>query len=264
MSKLRKQDSPTSNRDRTKLLPAVVFGATFCAILVGRAPATLVTAAAGLDRSAIGYEGVEGTVWKGALRGVSVDGVRLGDVDFRASPLSLLRGVVEFEVASRNGALEGDGVFSVDVGGRLRAHRVSAAISLDAFRSLRALGQPLQGRAHVAIQELSLSRRGCVSASGRVKTDAAVSAAEAFGRKGFDMEGPISCRDGEALLRLEGQGDGLKAMTEIRIQPGFKIATVASLNGADAQMSMALEGLGFRNEGGVWRTETGGLAVGGS
>lgn len=244
---------------------ALVAAAIFCAALVASAPASILPAALGFDRAGVGYEGATGTLWRGEIGGLSVGGVPVGDVSYAFAPVSLLRGAAEARVAVKNGAARGGGYVSIAPDGVLRVRGLSADLDLAAFRTVRALGQPLSGAASARGLSLEITPGGrCRAAAGRVSTDAISVAAAAFNRKGFLMAGPLSCEGGEAVLALRGDGSGVSASVDVTLKPGWKIATAATLSGADAEMALALQTLGFRNDNGVWKTESGGISVGGS
>lgn len=252
----------------TKTWSGVLIGvglAVFAATLALSAPASLATLFVDFERAGVTYDSVEGRVWKGAFRRLAVDGVVIGDVAFTVSPLSLARGGVEALVVAENGAVQGSGLVAIGIGGEIRARNVSARIDLSAFRSVRALGQPLRGEATVDAMSLALSRAGrCIEAEGEVRTDAIAVIAGAYGMNGFGLAGPVACDAGDAVVAMKGGADEVAARLVVRLKPGWTVASAAALEGADPRLALALQSLGFTNDNGVWKSETGGVSVGGT
>lgn len=259
-------DTPPAARDDDRLWRRVLV---LCAILtagytaLADIPASVAPLIAGFSKRGVAYEGASGTIWRGVLHGVSLGGARVGDVAFTTDAFALLGGAARAKFSVNGGALRGDGAATVNLFKKVTLRNVAVTLDLSAFRTMRVLDQPVQGAARVTISRLDLTGDRCARAEGMVTTDVLAVVAQAYNKHGFPMSGALACRNGELSLALAGHDDGLSATAELRLKKGFKIASSAALKSADPEIALALQTLGFRNEGGVWRAETRGVRLGG-
>lgn len=97
--------------------------------------------------------GIDGSIWRGSVRELSVNGLYLRDVRWRTRPLLLLTGklAVAFEANPAGGFAEGNAAFGF--GGRVHFDDVSASLPLAGLVS--ALNMPgLSGIANARIERL--------------------------------------------------------------------------------------------------------------
>ena len=83
--------------------------------------------------------GISGTVWDGAAREATVDGLYLRDLDWRFQPLDLFTGKLGFVVESKlaSGFVEGEVAFGI---GMIRARNLKALLPLQTIGAVAALG----------------------------------------------------------------------------------------------------------------------------
>lgn len=150
-------------------LIALGFAAAFAFVLF-TLPAKLVG-----DR--LGRYGVEatafyGSVWSGQARGLSADGVPIGDLRWRISPFGLLRAQISGHLVMTriDGEVATD--FAVGLSGRTRLSSLSVQLPLDAFDELP-LGLPRgwHGQLSGQIDELVVQDGWPVSLRGTLELD---------------------------------------------------------------------------------------------
>ena len=232
----------------------LLAGASFATTLVAWAPASLLMALA--PKSGVAYVRSEGTIWRGAVEGLVVEGAPLGRVSFRVHPFALFSGRLAAAIEIEGGAIEGEGEFAVGLGGAVTARAVAAEVDLSRFRRFGIMGATLSGAARIEADELAFSVRGCRAAAGSVWTDVLRKPAQRFGGEAFDLEGPARCDGPDLAVSLAGQGSDGAATLDIRLKPGFEYAFKASVAPQRAGVEEALLYFGFERADGALGYET--------
>ncbi|GAB4533820.1 MAG: hypothetical protein Kow00133_21510 [Amphiplicatus sp.] len=242
-----------AERARSKpAAPLVLLGAAaFAATVLASLPASLVPMLAGFHRYDVGWRKAEGSLWRGRIEGVVYRGAPLGEASFRMRPLSLLAGTLAADLSFQGGALEGQARAAVGLGGRIALEDADLVFDLGAARRYLFLGAPLEGSARITLDELVLTRRGCLAAAGEISTDALARRARRMGGQGFALAGTASCENRELVLALSGRGAEGEAALTMRVRPDYTYALEAAVEPAREDLGQALETFGFAREDGV-------------
>lgn len=230
--------------------------AAFAATLIAEAPASLVGIALARSTTAFHYEKASGSVWNGRMTGVVVRGLSIGEVRFKIEAGSLILGRLAATIEANGRGVRARGWVAGDLSGALTGRNITADIALEEFRGMRLLGAPLEGKAFVRLNAFAGSLRGCTHAEGAISTDALVSVARRFNRKGFPLAGAIRCENGALALPLSGSAEGVRADTTLLFDKRGRIVSKSAVETQDNALASALRTLGFRNDNGVWRFET--------
>ncbi len=244
-----------------KLL-ALVGGLVFLATLVANAPASILGAM--LSSPALSYASVEGTVWKGVIKGAVANGTPMGDVSFRVRPQALLTGRLAADIDAHGGAVTGRGAAGAGFGG-VFLRDADLAIDLGMVRRYGFMGAPLEGRATARIDRLALSGDGCRAAAGTIWTNALNAPARRLNGEGFDLNGAARCDGRDLLIELAGSGAEGGATMAMRLTPGLTYTLEASAQPVRAELEEALVYMGFQRENGVLTyASTGAIRAAGS
>ncbi|HYG25316.1 MAG TPA: type II secretion system protein N [Caulobacteraceae bacterium] len=182
---------------------------------------------------------VTGTLWRGQLKGATISGVELGDVDVRLSPLALLTGWVRAEVAS-TGAIPGEAIISAGrTGWGFEGATLAAPLSTLGFSA------PATG-------EIRLREVSAVFANGVCAGAAGQATAQIGGRTPLRLTGRPRC-EGETWV-LEMRRDAGADRSALRWSLGHDGRYVAQVRiaTADPVYGQALEQAGFRMEQGAY------------
>ncbi|MEM1409238.1 MAG: type II secretion system protein N [Pseudomonadota bacterium] len=237
---------------------AVYFTVAFVVFVVATAatlPLAVVTSRLDLP---VEMTRVSGTVWKGAIDGLSVNGQTLGDAKFRVRPWSLLSGRPSAHIDFQGRGLQGAGDISFN-GDLITLTDASGTADLVRFGFVDAFGQPLRGSVKTEVEALAFSlRQGCRRADLSVATDAVSRSLGAYAAEGFPLEGQGRCEGDALLLPLAGQGPDAAIEAELRLNKDGSYVTKLAVTPEARELGIFLAGMGFEERGGAFVTQRGG------
>jgi general secretion pathway protein N len=198
-----------------------------------------------------GWAQSEGTLLKGRISGLHMQGQVVGDVVLKLRPLSLLRLSPTYDVQWGGAAGRGTGVIALK-GETLVATQVTLQQDLSGIEGLAPPVRAIGGSVRLDQGAMTISRAGCASASGTISSDALSNAAAQYGRQFGELSGPLSCRDGDVVVALNGQSDAgdmvaLNASASFLGQSNFDVK-VTTQNG---EVRYLLTQVGFVEQDGV-------------
>lgn len=235
-----------------RFLLAGLGAASFVVTALAAAPAAFYASFIGSDQQNIAYSKIDGTIWKGSVERLSVNGVPLGEVRFQLSPLSLLSLSPRIAFDAQDGAVLGRGTISVGAGSRLAVSDLNARIDLNAAASSGVLGQPAQGFAEVTIEEFVFTRKGgCRKAAGTVWTDVLNAPAKRYDMPELPLNGTLRCEDGASIVELSGENARAGADLAVRVFPNLTYEVTATARPSEAEVASALRFFGFEDENGA-------------
>lgn len=222
------------------------------ATAVVAAPASLISAFIDFDKRNIAYNGIEGSLWRGTVSSLSVNGVFLGDVGYRMSPLSLLRLSASAEVQAQGGAVVGSGRITVGLGGRIALADADIDVDLGVVAPTGVFGEPAYGVARIGLSHLVLTQsNGCVRAEGTLWTNVLDAPAKRFDLSALPMSGDVACQ-GEALMaRLAGENPEASASITAMMNPDLTYEISATAQSSDTDIASALRFFGFEDDNGA-------------
>ncbi|MDO8900114.1 MAG: type II secretion system protein N [Phenylobacterium sp.] len=217
----------------TPALFALFFA--FALILVlATAPLSLVLAgrAAGAGLSAAA---VSGTVWRGQLSDAAFQGVRLGDVSLRISPVSLLAARVRllFDSDPARGAV------------RLGPRRIELlGVAADLPLVALAPGAGLGGRLELKDFDLELRANECRRAAGEVVLRQLSLAG--LDLPGLSLAGTAACSGQDLIVPLRGQAEGVDVQADLRVSPAGVYRMQLILRTTRPEVEAALSAVGYQ------------------
>ncbi len=232
---------------------ALVFGVVALATVVVTAPASLVASVAAESLgSRISFGGTQGSLWRGELVAVAVDGVLVGDVAFTVSPYSLLVGAVQMDFTVGKGAASGEGKARLALIGRafeLRDARID--FNLASIRNYTLFGATYSGQLKAEVAHLKLTRFGCAAADGRIETTVLSRLSQQTIGEALVLSGPASCADRALAVNLIGEASAGRADIGVVIAPDFTYELMAAVKPERSELRTALKLIGFEIRGEV-------------
>jgi len=235
---------------RFLLLSVVFLVAAICAA-IAFTPLGFVLERSGLAQMGAGWAQSEGTLMRGRISGLHVQGQMVGDVSLKLRPMSLLRFSPTYDVQWGGAGGRGTGTIALS-GQTLIATDVTLQQSLS---SLEGLAQPVRaigGDVRLDNGAMTIDRVGCKSASGTISTDALSKFAAQYGRQFGNLSGPLGCDTGNVMLTLSGRSEAAEtvdilARTSFLGQSSFDV----KVGTQDGEVRFLLSQLGFVESGGV-------------
>lgn len=229
--------------------PAIVGGFVAVATLAASAPASVLAPLLASSAGNISFARIEGTIWRGEIGRLTVNGTKVGDVSYRIDPLSLAALSPRLALQSRGGAITGKATVTLRPDG-VRVDDLVADIQVAGVAPRGLLGEPAIGVARINAQILSFSRtKGCRAANGDVWTDVLDAPARRYGLAALPLSGPVAC-DGEDLtLKLSGMNSDAEVDVSLRLDARFSYEFSANVGLAQRDMAPAFRLFGFEDEG---------------
>lgn len=232
-------------RDR---LSIVLGAAALVFFLAASAPLSLIVNLAPLQENGVSLSAVQGTVWRGAIHGLSIRGVSLGDVDLNLSPLSMLTLRPKVSLNAASGQITGRATITAGLGARVRFDDVKLMASAQSLTQQRIMGTPPTGGVDLYLETLSLVRGACAAARGIVSSDILDAAAKRYSGAAFPVSGAITCDGGDIVVALRGDGAPGQATIDLRISPDRVYQVNAVAQPSSAEIVSALLFFGFEQQ----------------
>jgi len=231
------------------------------AIVAARAPLSVFAAAAPLSSAGVSYVRAEGSLWRGVLHGVRVNGHSAGDVEISVRPLALARGRAGAAFQFSGDGAAGRGVLEAGLGGGVEIRDAVVIVDLQRF-AYYFDEMPFLGRAELEIATLAAGPEGCRRAEGRVRTDALKATAQTMRGTAPDLAGDLSCEDGSFVVALDGAEAGDAVSLRLALDPDLAYDIRVSVQTAETTVASLLPMLGFEErEGGFVYSQKGVLAA---
>ncbi|MAT36270.1 MAG: hypothetical protein CMK06_14200 [Ponticaulis sp.] len=232
----------------------IFYGALTIAIAVVAAfammPVEFVMHAAQKCDPLILYSSAEGTVWRGEVRGIRYGAQAVGDARISTRALALLTGSLTSEFELSGNAVTGRGVMSLTPGGRLSLKDVRMAGTTRELISIQSEIRELNGEFRLDIVDAVIRDRECMKAEGRIWTNLLTRMESRWQWRGPELEGPISCQEGDVVLSLAGQnaaGEEVEGRLEVGLDATGRFQ--ANVSNSQPETAQALILLGFLSEG---------------
>ncbi len=231
---------------RLALIGAIAFGGS--AVL--SAPASLLRPALDAVGERLAYERIEGAIWRGRIRRVTIDGVALGDVDYSFNPAALALGRAAARVRIDGALAKAVGRIDFGLASRsVRLRSVRGDFNLAGVKRYRLLGAPFAGTVRFDIEEIAWrDGAGCLNAAGNLWTDALSEQTRRLGLGEAALQGPIACIGEDLRVSLRGANEMGSAFVNVDLRPDRTYALNATVEADRAELRQALELAGFRRE----------------
>ena len=229
-----------------------LFAAFLLAALLVFLPLRAISAVTGTGRDAA----VFGTVWNGHIQGLAVGPRRLGEIGVAMRLDGFLSGRADFDWSIDDPSLRGQGRASTGAGGYriVDAHAVMTPASFVLLPG--GLLSP-QDAASVTIDRIVWQDGACLSASGRVRSDALFAMGQRLGADLPALDGVLECREGALAVLLSGESPDATVSADIRWTPG-RVTGQARIETGSHEIAAVLEASGFVLEDSVWSLQISG------
>lgn len=148
-----------------------------------------------------------GTVWNGAVNGLDV----IGTADFTITPLAMFKGQLPISFRTNSESMQSLGKASYN---RLKDYRFTGQLSQLPIRDGRL--KNLIGDVNFTIRDMAFWKE-CKSASGQATTDFLARNVTHWRWKGPVLSGPISCEDGDLIVKLSGVESGQTIRADLQL-----------------------------------------------
>lgn len=233
---------------RTVYLPLAGI-AVFVVLAVAQLPLSLALDISGVKGQGVDWSAARGTVWRGTIAGVSLDGYPIGTVTQRTRFLPLLTGRVVSDVEIAGRPVNGAGRVSL-AGQRVTLDDAAFLIDLAAYDVVDAFAAPLRGAMRLETDNLQLRGEQCQAGVVSLWTDSLTYSARAWGGDGFPLAGTATCSDDGVLrLALSGAGNGQTVAITGTLDPTLDYLAEVRASGLDDDVATGLMLYGFEQSG---------------
>lgn len=216
------------------------------AIAIATCPASFAWRWVAGKAGAFKLDGLSGTVWNGHAGSASVFGTELGALDWRLSPLPLVRGAIAAQVDVHGGQVTGNGAVERASDGSLRV--TGATIRLPASLAAPALDIPmlqLLGQIDIDIAQLRVQGAWPTAAQGEIRWRNAAVAGAAQASLGDLQAQFASAADGSIAGTARDLGGPLQLDGTFKIDAGsYDVQARLAARDGNVQVLDALRFLG--------------------
>lgn len=228
-------------------LLAAVFASCLILVVLATLPLSFVLRMLDLPAQGLSYSRVSGTVWNGAVSGLSWRGNDLGGAAIALRPLAMLRGRLGADVS-----LDGSGVVT---GGGYAAMTpwglIVDDLSLSADIANLPLLLPMSGNISVEIAHADVRAGGCRQIDGAARTDALMNRPAGLAWQGPELTGPIECRGGALVIPLKGGAESQAIAVAMTLGADGSFGIRVEARAPDSAVASVLSAIGFVETDGV-------------
>jgi len=230
---------------RALLLP-LVFLVAFLAALVLRAPLETALRLAPLERYDVSYLSAEGTVWRGLVRGLAINGRAVGDVQINAEASALLGGVLASDIRVASQGLNGRGRLGIGLlSGTLHAEGVTLSGPVRDLRGLSPFLRQSAGELRLTVPRARFAPDGrCETLDGVVETDL-LQRLTGLAWSGPPVSGDWSCSDGHSVFTFLGDQSGENVRGTLTVRPDRAYAVDMVVVTSEENARAILPAMGF-------------------
>lgn len=201
-----------------KILLLSIFIGVLVFTLVANTPLSFILKRSGITQQGVSWQQARGTAWHGQVTGLAVRGDAVGAVQGDFSLLRMVQGQPGHLLRWSGPSGQGSALAALS-GRSIKVRKGRAAVKFDATR-ISSLFPAQDVSLRLSNVSIDATFEGCRSASGDVSTDALATISAAYGTNWPEVDGSLSCVDGELVISVEG-----------RAADGTRIAATSSLQG---------------------------------
>ena len=228
-------------------LLAAVFVSCLIVVVLATLPLSFVLRMLDLPAQGLSYSRASGTVWNGAVSGLSWRGNDLGGAKIALRPPAMLRGRLGADVT-----LDGSGVVT---GGGYAAMTpwglIVDDLSLSAEIASLPLLLPMSGKISVEIAHADVRAGGCSQIEGAARTDALMNRPAGLAWQGPELAGPIECRGGAIVVPLKGGAESQAIAVAMTLGADGTFGIRIEARAPDSAVASVLSAIGFVETDGV-------------
>jgi len=193
-----------------------------------------------------------GTVWNGQVTGLDY----IGAVNFQLNPKAMISGGLPLNFATQSSGMSISGQASQK---QLKDIRFSGTLAKLPMRDGRL--KELAGQVDIRVSDLQMKKGGCVSAAGQASTDFLALNQARWQWRGPKLAGPISCEEGDVIVKLSGQENRQIIRADLRLSLNGSYAANITVQTNQPEAGIVLPLYGFEavgrdyklTEQGQWR-----------
>ena len=190
-----------------------------------------------------------GTVWNGQVHGLEY----IGTANFQMKPKALITGGLPLTFSTQSPVMSISGQASQN---RVKDMRFSGTLAKLPTRDGRL--KELAGQVDIIVQDLELNKTGCTTASGQASTDFLAMNQSRWQWRGPKLSGPVSCEDGDLIVKLSGQENRQTIRTDLRLDKDGSYAANITVQTDQPEAGVVLPLYGFEAVNGDYKlTEQG-------
>jgi hypothetical protein len=192
-----------------------------------------------------------GTLWRGELRGLRVDGQSLGTLRYRLHLLALFSGKAAADVTIDGPGLSGSGfVAAGDEAVELRGFEGTAALGTLGLTDF--FDAPLKGSASFDVERLRFGRDGCERAELTAVTDALQQSLGGIAGGDLVLRGTGQCEGETLVLPMQARGEQGEVDVRLAIGPDGQWRSGMDVRPQDPRLGGVLEQSGFERTEAGW------------
>ncbi|MEZ6000850.1 type II secretion system protein N [Hyphomonas sp.] len=228
-----------------RLLLLMVFIAVFVFTLAANAPLSFILKRSGIVQQGVSWQQARGTAFHGQVTGLAMRGDPVGAVQGDFSLLRMVQGQPGHLIRWSGPMGQGSALATLS-GSSVKIRKGRAAVTFDATR-ISTLFPAQDVSLRLSNVSIDANASGCRAASGDVTTDALSRISAVYGANWPDLDGSLSCVDGEIVVSVEGQAaDGTRISAKSSLQGDGRL----ELWDVPENQTNALLLAGFTNEAG--------------
>ena len=228
-----------------RLLLLLVFIGVFVVTLAANAPLSFILKQSGIVQQGVSWQQARGTALHGQVTGLAVREEAVGAVQGDYSLVRMVQGQPGHLLRWSGPMGQGSALATLS-GSSIKIRKGRAAVTFDATR-ISSLFPAQDVSLRLSNVSIDANAEGCKSASGDVTTDALSRVSAVYGANWPDLDGALSCVDGEIVVSVEGRAaDGTRISAKSSLQGNGRL----ELWDVPENQTNALLLAGFTNEAG--------------
>ena len=197
--------------------------------------------------SVVSYRHISGTIWKGEIFGLVVNGQDVGDIRIKNAPMEMLTGRLQYSFSFAGHLGSGKGVAELGLDRGVRVRDIIAEINVQNINNLDPRLRSMPSKVDVGVREGRWNNFGeCQALSGNVRTDILTSIGRAYNWAGPSLSGVFSCDGPQTLVELQGSTGGDNISAHARLSGDGLYEVQAAVQTQDSGVASALESLEFQ------------------
>ena len=205
----------------------------------------------------ITYTSIKGSLWRGKMEAVSIQGIPVDKLKWRFTPSSLIFGRIGFDITLNNAGQELQGNVAIGSGDRIELEDLSGEIPASMIPPMIDLAQiGVGGKVSVDLQQLTLEKNRITTAEGQIKWLGSALLSP-FAVKIGDLKADLySEQEGEVKAKINDLGGSTAVAGELSLTTdgNFQVnGEIKPGKNSDSSLESALKAISKRQSDGSYR-----------
>lgn len=203
--------------------------------------------------SGFSWTQVQGTIWNGRISNLRFGRQVIGDARLSLKPEALLGGTLAYHVELEGAAVRGGLDAGVNLSRQVSLNDINLTADARHLVGMNDAVRAAGGIARISGAGVDLGQMQCRSARGTVSTDMLVALGTRYDQALPELGGEIRCIEGMLVVALEGAADsGVSVWIDSQIGLVAPSRLEARVEGAEGDVAVALDALGFTSRSGEY------------